>query len=170
MNKPVIDELRMKLGLAFLLIIFFLVGCSIPGQPGTGAELEGARHALINFFTLLHDQQYDKAINYYGGDYEELRYFNPDTVPHYRDVLFRQACTVNGFLCMDIKSIVNEVQMDSETFRFIVEFQNDDGSLFVLGPCCGATEKEMPPLSEFEYTVKFLEGRFQVMELPVYVP
>lgn len=23
---------------------------------------------------------------------------------------------------------------------FTVEFTNDDGSLFVLGPCCGATE------------------------------
>lgn len=160
----------MKPGLAFFLIIFFLVGCSIPGRPGTGVELEGARQALINFFALLHDQQYDKAIDYYGGDYVELRGVNPDIVPYYRDVLLRQACTVNGFLCMDVKSIIDEEQIDSETFRFTVEFQNNDGSLFILGPCCGATEEIMPSRSEFEYTVKFIEGRFQVMELPVYVP
>jgi len=38
-------------------------------------------------------------------------------------------------------------------FRFIVEFKYDDGTLIMLGPCCGATETDMPPKSQFPYTV-----------------
>jgi hypothetical protein len=153
-----------------LLIYFILVGCSVPKPRETGSELDNSRQALLSFFSLLHDQQFDKAIDYFGGDYEDLRAINPDISPHYRDALLRRACTVNGFLCMKIKSIVKEEQLNSETFRFTVEFQNEDGSLFILGPCCGATEEIMPSRSEFEYSVMELEGRFKVLELPVFVP
>jgi hypothetical protein len=55
-------------------------------------------------------------------------------------------------------------------FRFTIEFQNEDGTVFILGPCCGATEEEMPPRSNFDYPVTLREGKYQVMELPVFVP
>jgi hypothetical protein len=45
---------------------------------------------------------------------------------------------------------------------FTVEFTNDDGSLFVLGPCCGATEMEMSPKTQFVYTVKRVKDKFLV--------
>jgi hypothetical protein len=48
---------------------------------------------------------------------------------------------------------------------------SSDGSLFVLGPCCGANETEMPPVSQFEYKVtRDASGQFVVMDLPPYVP
>jgi len=77
---------------------------------------------------------------------------------------------INGLMCLGIKTIVGEEEVLATEFRFIVEFMNDDGTLFVRGPCCGATEKEMPPQSQFAYTVKKVEGRFLVQELPVLVP
>jgi hypothetical protein len=156
--------------LTSLLIVILLLGCSPRGNVETGDEIDSARQSLLNFFSLLHEHQFDKAMNYYGGDYEELRYFNPDVPSHYRDALLRQACTVNGYLCMEVKSILHEEQLDELTYSFTVEFQNEDGSLFILGPCCGASEEEMPPKSDFQYTVIFREGRYQVMSLPVYVP
>jgi hypothetical protein len=156
--------------ITFLLIFFLLAGCTPKGIKETGGDIDRARQSLLSFFSLLHNQQYDKAIDYFGGDYEQLRAVNPDVPSHYRDALLRQACTINGFLCMDIKSILKEEQLDSETFRFTVEFQNEDGSLFILGPCCGASEEEMPSKSDFLYTVVLREGRYQVIELPVYVP
>ncbi|MEX2029351.1 MAG: hypothetical protein WD906_00040 [Anaerolineales bacterium] len=52
----------------------------------------------------------------------------------------------------------------------MVEFVTDDGELFVLGPCCGATEAEMPPVWRFPYTVRVVGGEYLVMEMPVYVP
>jgi hypothetical protein len=156
--------------LTILLVLFLLAGCTPRGNVNPGSDIDSARQSLLNYFSLLHDKQFDKAIDYFGGDYEQLRYFNPDTPSHYRDALLRQACTANGFLCMKVKSVVNEEQMDTDSFYFTVEFQNEDGSLFILGPCCGASEEEMPPVSEFQYTVMFREGKYQVMELPVYVP
>ncbi len=58
-----------------------------------------------------------------------------------------------------------------DSYIFQVEFSNLDGSLFVLGPCCGANETEMPPVSQFEYTVsRNADHRFVVMNTPPYVP
>jgi hypothetical protein len=154
----------------FLLINSLIAGCSTTRIRQTDADIESARQSLLSFFSLLHERQFDQAINYYGGDYDDLRYLNPDIPPSYRDTLLHQACTVNGYMCMNVKSILKEEQLDAETFRFTIEFQNDDGTVFILGPCCGATEEEMPPRSEFDYTVTFQEGQYQVMELPVFIP
>jgi hypothetical protein len=153
-----------------LLIFILLTGCTPRGHVETGGNIDSARQSLLDFFSLLHDRQYDRAMDYFGGDYEELRYMNPDVPGHYRDALLRQACTVNGFLCLEVKSVLQEEQLDEQTYRFTVEFKNEDGSLFILGPCCGATEEEMPSKSDFQYTVMLREGRYQVMQLPIYVP
>jgi hypothetical protein len=40
----------------------------------------------------------------------------------------------------------------------------------VLGPCCGATEEEMPPQDEFVFKVKKINGEFKVITVPVYIP
>ena len=77
---------------------------------------------------------------------------------------------MNGLKCLSIRTIVCEEEVSPTEFRFTVEFTNYDGSLFVLGPCCGATETEMPPQTQFVYTVKRVEDRFLVQDLPVYVP
>jgi hypothetical protein len=66
---------------------------------------------------------------------------------------------------------VTLLHQEADTYVFDVEFNNPDGSLFVRGPCCGATETEMPPESQFEYTVtKNAEGKFVVLNTPPYVP
>jgi hypothetical protein len=52
-----------------------------------------------------------------------------------------------------------------------VEFSLPDGTLFVLGPCCGATETEMPPVSSFAFRVQRQpDGAYAVLDLPPYVP
>ena len=62
-------------------------------------------------------------------------------------------------------------EMASPTeFKFVVEFSWDDGSLFVRGPCCGASETDMPPQSQFTVLVIKVDDRFLVQQLPVYVP
>ena len=71
---------------------------------------------------------------------------------------------------MEIRSVTFD-QLVEDAYIFQVEFNNPDGSLFVLGPCCGATETEMPPVSQFQFTViRNADGRFVVMNTPPYVP
>jgi hypothetical protein len=66
--------------------------------------------------------------------------------------------------------IGNRAVVKKEAKGFTVQFEKPDGTLFVRGPCCGATEQEMPSQSDFVFTVVRQGEGFAVQELPVYVP
>jgi hypothetical protein len=136
-------------------------------------DLALARMTLMAFFDALNGGQYTKAEAMYGGSYEELAAMNPSVDASDHAALLESACTVNGFQCLKVKDVVQQVQDWPDTYTFTVEFANLDGSLFVLGPCCGATETDMPPQSRFDFTVMKVPqagGVFRVQRLPVYVP
>jgi len=77
---------------------------------------------------------------------------------------------MSGLQCLTIRRATFK-NLQGDTYLFQVEFNNPDGSLFVLGPCCGANETEMPLVSQFEYKVtRNASGQFVVMDLPPYVP
>ena len=106
----------------------------------------------------------------YGGSYEALINQNPSVNPEDTEELWQNACQKNGYQCLEIKQVVNASRDAQGLFHFVVEFQQADGSLFVLGPCCGASATETPPQSQFEYTVRVAGGIFLVADLPVFVP
>jgi len=143
---------------------------STPIPTGEQRPLDLARETLVRFFSLLNEGRYAEAVGFYGGGYEILRGWNPTIAPNDYAKLLECGCTVNGLQCLKVKEIVTEEEVSPVEFRFTVRFMNDDGSLFTRGPCCGATEEEMPPQSEFIYTVRKVGDRFLVMELPIYVP
>jgi hypothetical protein len=149
----------------FLLLILILGACAPAGDA-----TDRARKTLVAFFDLLNQGQYAEADELYGGDYEVLIYYNPALDPGDHAALWRNACTINGAQCLPVRVATLKEQSGDE-YIFTVEFNNTDGTLFVLGPCCGATENEMPPVSEFEYRVqKAADERFVVLDPPVYVP
>lgn len=153
-------------------IVVLLAACrsSPEPTPSISTELESAREALTSYFSLLRAGLYSEATQYYGGDYEVLRGWNPDIEPDDYIKLFERGCTANGLMCLQVGKIVDQEQLSPTEFRFVVQFVNDDGTPFVLGPCCGATEEEMPPQTEFTFTVTRVDNRFLVEDLPVYVP
>lgn len=125
---------------------------------------------LVNFLTLLHTRNYADAVPLYGGDYEQLQVFNPQIDPADKAALWAWACDNQLLQCLEVRSATFKT-MTGESYIFQVEFNNPDGSLFVLGPCCGANETEMPPVSQFEYTLRRNEEmRFVVLNPPPYVP
>lgn len=128
------------------------------------------RAALTTFFSALHDRRYSEAAQHYGGCYDLLIDYNPSVRPTDQITLFKNACEANGFVCFPIKRIVREEPIAPTEYRFVVEFLAEDGSTFVRGPCCGASEKDQPSVSQFTYTVRQEQGRFLVQELPVYRP
>lgn len=166
----------MKYGLAgFLLIV--LVACApqpvITPQttetslPSTAGE---AHDVLVNFLTLLHTKNYTDAVPLFGGDYEQLQVFNNAIDPADHVALWTWACDNQLLQCLEVRSVTFK-QLIGDSYIFQVEFSNSDGSLFVLGPCCGANETEMPPVSQFEFTVsRNAEHRYVVMNTPPYVP
>ncbi len=141
---------------------------AITPTPAT-PDVESAREALIAFFSLLHAERYGEAIHYYGGTYDILRDWNPDVDEDDYATLFKRGCTSNGLKCLRIRIIVREEEVSPTEFIFIVEFMNDDGTVFARGPCCGTEEEELPQ-TRFCFTVKKVDDRFLVQDLPVYVP
>lgn len=133
---------------------------------------EGAIRALVAFFESLSAGRYEAAAQFYGGSYDLLIDHNPGLDPMDHAALLENACTVQGFRCLEVWSAhLQERRASSGEYRFVVQFTTADGELFVRGPCCGARETEMPPQSEFPFTVvKGADGNYRILELPVYVP
>lgn len=167
----------MKKYIVILFVNIILAGCAAqpipPTQtaptslPSTASE---AQDVLLDFLTLLHAGNFAEAAPLYGGEYEALQVFNPEIDPNDHVALWTWACENQLLRCLEVRSTTFE-QLVGDSYSFQVEFSNPDGSLFVLGPCCGANETEMPPVSQFVFTVsRTADGKFVVMNTPPYVP
>lgn len=159
-----------------LLLGLLLVACR-PWATGRGARdpsdealREEAQEALLNYFQALHEGRYVEAAALYGGEFDALRDNNPMIEPEDLPALFEAACTINGFQCLEVLEVVTSAPMPPDGYRFTVEFQAPDGGLFARGACCGAESTDVPPRSQFAFTVLKEGDRFLVQELPVYVP
>ena len=153
-----------------LLVAASLLAAACTASPSPQAERE-ARDTLERFFVLLNEGRYAEAVLMYGGPYDSMRDNNPSVPPADLATLMHNACEINGVKCLRPKTITLERTISEAEFLFLVEFQDEDGSLFVRGPCCGASPTDQPPEAVFSYTVaKSDEGNFLVMDMPPYVP
>jgi hypothetical protein len=159
--------------LGLLLLPLILQGC-LPGrstEQATDSRLPEAQRALTSFFNYLHDGHYTEAEALYGGTHEFMRDWNPDIPPDDLPQLMRRACQQNGIMCLKPMAVFPQGKQEQSTYSFTVQFANDDGSLFVRRPCCGASTTDEPPQSEFEFeVVEDPQGVFLVQEMPPYVP
>jgi hypothetical protein len=147
-----------------------LAGCAGPrlSQPD---DAQLAEEALVAFFADLQAGRYAQAAEAYAGTYETMIDHNPSLDPADHAALFRNACTINGAQCLEVRSAELLPTVAAQEFRFEVEFQLEDGAVFVQGPCCGGSETDFPPVSAFTYTVsKGGDGRFRILDMPVYMP
>jgi hypothetical protein len=138
--------------------------------PQNPEALSKAREVLISYLEHLSAGRFEQAVEYYGGSYEQLVYFNPEIAPGEHAALFEAACTINGMICLPVLNVVDETQLSEVEFRFTVELRDESGKAFVLGPCCGADPEEEPPMTQFPYSVINSNGKLLVMEPPLYVP
>jgi len=129
-----------------------------------------AYQTLIDFFDRLHAGDYAQADALYGGSYETLMYWNPTIPPEDHLALWKNGCEINGLVCLKVHAATLLEEAAPNEFMFMVEFEQADGTRFTLGPCCGASETEMPPKWQFAYTVKRVGDQFLVMDLPVTMP
>lgn len=172
-SPRVIRKSLSKLFLTLSFIIFFLASCAPQATPPPTSSpftASDAQILLTQFFDLLNAKQYAKADLFYGGEYEQLQVFNSAADPEDHAALWSWACENAGLQCLKVRAATFK-NLQGDTYVFQVEFSNSDGSLFVRGPCCGADETEMPPVSQFDYRVsQDNDGQFKVMDLPPYVP
>jgi hypothetical protein len=163
-----------------LFVTILLAGCiaqpitpaptTQPAPTSLPSAAGDAQEVLVNFLTRLHTKNYAEAVSLYGGEYEQLQVFNTEIDPNDHLALWTWACDQQLLQCLGVRSTTFQ-ELSGTAYIFQVEFNNPDGSLFVLGPCCGANETEMPPVSQFEFTVtRNAEGKFVVLNTPPYVP
>jgi hypothetical protein len=153
------------------IIEFSLTDPTIQEFIHDSSETQHALRALAAFFSHLHATEYEQAVALYGGSYDVMIDHNPEIDPDDRAALFRNACRINGAQCLETGRVILEGRLSPTEFQFAVEFKNEDGSPFELGPCCGATETDQPPQSVFVYTVvKSTADDYVVLEMPVYAP
>ena len=129
-----------------------------------------AQATLLDFFEALSSGEYAQAADLFGGDYDPTQQQNPGEDPQDKTAIWQAACEINGFQCLPVGSAIPRAHPSPETFIFTVAFLKD-GDWYVRGPCCGADIAEMPPQSQFTYTVTQDEtGNYRVLDLPVWVP
>jgi hypothetical protein len=161
--------MRKTILFTLLVCLFVLSACSGLKNPDA-VNLQTARDALTSFYSLLSYGAYEQAAFLYGGSYEALRSLNPSIPADDYISLWENACTVNGYQCLEIKQILNEFQNKEGIFHFLVEFKHRDGSLLMVSPCCGANATQLPPQTQFELRVERHQGKFLVLDLPVFIP
>ncbi|MGH2582761.1 MAG: hypothetical protein ACRDFQ_07680 [Anaerolineales bacterium] len=162
----------MKQILAFFTITAFLAACAPAPAATDVSDLEHAQQTLIDFFSLLANGEYEAAAERHSEHsefYEDARRNNPDVDPNDHAALLEAACTFQ-LRCLEIREVLGADQVGENQYDFVVNFSNPDGSLFVLGPCCGEDETSMPPVSEFVYRVEKVGSEFFVLGSSVYVP
>ena len=161
-----------------ILVVVVLIGTALglyfifrpqPNQENNTETL--AEKTLGDYLLYLSEGNYAQAADLYGGSYDLLQGYNPTVDPSDFAALLEQGCTLNGLRCLQPQEItLVETPSDGE-YVFSVTFLNENGELLVIGPCCGASETDSPPMSEFPFTVQEVEpGQFKVLSLPPYTP
>jgi len=163
--------MRINLLGLFMCLMMFLGACN-GGTDLDDLELESqARSAVTKFHEFLNLGEYEQAADLYGGSYDVLLGYNPSLSEDDTMDMLKAACEFNGFMCLGILRAELMEGNDGDEIVFKVKFANPDGSEFVLGPCCGASEEEIPPVSTFMVHVQCEDdGTCLVMDLPPYVP
>jgi hypothetical protein len=157
-----------------LLSLSLLAACAPTpyAPPATSTpipELAQAERALTGYFAALANGRFVEAANVYAGPVASLRANNPDVNPDDHASLLERYCNQNGGVCLPVGRYTQHSAPAQDTFVFMVEFANPDGTTFEIGPCCGE-EDTGQRTREFTYTVLLLDGEYQVFKLPPYVP
>ena len=163
---------------AIVILLSAMLGSACSSVVGTtaspGSQVlneQAAIDTLESFFLYIHDRRYEEATALYGGVYDVMRDWNPDIPADDLAGLMRRACTHNGIKCLRLRAVTGSRRVSPQEATFTVEFMNEDRSLFVRGPCCGASLTDEAPQSEFEITVRMdSEGVILVQDMPPYVP
>ena len=158
----------MKRTLAGLILLSLVLIACTPQQITRDAS--AAESTLFDFFQALSDGDYERAVQLYGGSYEQLRAMNPQNDPDDLASLWKLGCEVNGLVCLPVNRVVETRALSETETLFVVEFLAEDGQVFALGPCCGAEEGAAAPRTTFEFSVQTQNGFPLIMDMPALIP
>ena len=136
--------------------------------PSTSAvtDEEQARNALLAFFASLSSGNYANAAPLFGGEIEE--YFRPPEAGETAEAYWGDICRT--LWCLPIAEVTSTEQVSADEYLFYVVFAHPEWGRFEIGACCGADPAAYPPIWQFAYPVKKIDGVWMVMRAPLYTP
>lgn len=141
-----------------------LTALPVSSEGATAEEL--ARNALLAFFTDLSAGQYENAVRYFGGTVEgSLRQrMTGEAVAEY----WKYLC--ENLWCLPVAEITEVEHASADEYIFYTVFVQGDGTRFEIGACCGGDSAATPPVWQFAYGVRLIEGEWKVMRAPLFTP
>lgn len=168
--------MKTKYLLMALLGLFIILGALLFFQQkniSTSMPKSSQKDVLVDFFYALSKKDYEKADSLFNFSDENVEFLSTFVDPVQDVPLLENYCNVMG-TCLPIGSIQDGDPAFNNSSPnkkyYVVTFINNDGSDFVLGPCCGASESEMPSKTEFTYEVVKVGNEYKVNTLPLYRP
>ena len=127
-----------------------------------------AEQTLLQYTNAMADQDAAVLFELYGGSYEWMGSFFGGFLPELdledKKSLFESYVVQRIVPRISLNEILEQKEVNKEEYTFEVNFLNEDGSAFVTREVDAIKDKE------FTYTVKKIDGKFKVMELPPYQP
>ncbi len=139
-------------------------------------EKEQAQETLLNFFNYVASDDFKNAVKIFYPLDENDKY-NWDMITQYRDPEKQNSskeeelayyCSAVG-TCLRAELLGFGKRAEND-YIFTIQFREKDGSKYIFGPCCGATEEDEPSRTQFEYEVKKIDGDYKVVTPPLYRP
>ena len=158
-------------GLLIVACAGLVAACTAATPTPADEDTAAAQETLSSFLSLLAVGDYAQAAELYGGPLDSLQVWDPEIEASDVGALLGYGCESHLLQCLPVRSVALAGSEAAGELAFDVEFSLADGTLFVRGPCCGATSTEMPDQSAFAFRVQpRAGGGFVVLDLPPYVP
>jgi hypothetical protein len=164
---------RTRLLLCLLIAAWgvLMTACVSAAPDPAETHVAAARETLSSFLGMLAGGEYAQAAELYAGPLDSMQVWNPEIDVQDVAGLIGYGCESRLLQCLPVRSITLVEDAPSGELVFNVEFTRAGETLFVRGPCCGATSTEMPDQSTFAFRVQpTAGGGFVVLDLPPYVP
>jgi hypothetical protein len=124
-----------------------------------GISDENPQETLEQYIQTIANRDAVKLVELYGGNYLGLVHLFPETDPDDKQKLVDQYLKLIPKLT--IKEIVSQSEGSKDEYKFVITLKQEDGTLFKTTEFDKVTDK-------FTYTVKRVDDKLKIIELPPY--
>ncbi|WP_235427314.1 hypothetical protein [Cohnella kolymensis] len=124
-----------------------------------GISVEYPQNTLEQYIQAVTNRDAVKMVELYGGSYKGLSNLFPETDAGDKHKLFEQYLKLMPKIAL--KEIISQSEGSKGEYKFVISLKQEDGTLFQTKEFDKITDK-------FTYTVKRVDDKLKIMELPPY--
>ncbi len=129
-------------------------------------DVDQAQNALVSFFSELSSGNHEAGAELYGGPADE--FLRPPEPEESLNSYWGFLCSY--LWCLQVAEITEIEVVAEDEYLFFTTFMHPDGARFEIGACCGEDPAARPPVWQFAFPVRRIDGIWQVMRPPLYTP